>query len=1131
MPSVTNVLAEKVIDNRQITMVEAFGQLLPLTKHLDIAVGYFFLSGFTAIESEITKFMSQGGTIRILMGNITDYVTGTTVYEGYELKKTKDLLFDELKALEDDEEKISMVQKLRQWIAEEKVEVKIYTGNANYFHAKTYLFYRQDRSQTYDGISIVGSSNFTKSGLLGNTELNSVSQDNFGALTKWFHEIWNGDEVSNFSKELLEFIDKELPKPKQEIVYMHPEETYLIFSRYFAKRLPQEIEGDFMNSLYKHQKIGVAEIKYRLDQFGTAILADGVGLGKTRTAAASICATKAKNVLILASKKLHDQWRHELSEVGVTKEKYKLVSKEEIARHEPQGLSEFMDVDLIIVDEAHQGLKNSRTKLYRNLSYIKERGGNQVKGLLLTATPWNNSRSDVFNLGRLFLNVKNIPAQTPYFSYLYHSPRKAAKAIINDDKAFKAFWRDLFLQRTKKTYGGNDIQYADRKFPVVKIQYEPQKEKAFLANGERISRLHLPYMNPIRYLQGANEEEFTADRMKMLFLKRADSSWKAFKDTLENVQRKLNSIRNDLINIDNSKNVLQNFKEWLRHNYELTERDQFEGIFDDMDDDEFSDTLEIEKRSLENKEKYKKRLEEKIKSITKDKAEEMIFYMQKHAEEDLKILEQIIADLDAAFKRKDEKYEKVRDTVLEYLQKGEKVLLISQFRATVIDYYKRFMSEEKFQNYKLAQVTGHAEDWYIGNELQTSKETILECFSPRSKKRPDIVGTEDEVQLLIGTETLSVGQNLQDCRVLMNLDLPYNPMNLEQRIGRIDRPREEDEQGEIYILTFPSMPVIEAELKLSERLKQKLEGIYQDTKFDDLVLPEYRDFLQRVLKQRAVEQDDIEQMVNDTIKSTIVDFTAEEHSAEYVEAQMRMRNTIEKDILINENAKIKDCSFSNTEVHTIVALVTLKDVNGTKIDDYLMHIAINNSSISTEITNVENNWYNAIEAPILYESELTVQAAEDSIQKTKEYLREKVLIIEVNNYNKRLSVEEEIDNSLIDNKVKKVIVEITDQIRGRNKKTIASKIQSAGYDPKTVKTLIRQLQYIDRRYDTVEMELIDELYQNINRLWDNYGYYYEAFVQEEQMQFQEDTIRKSIRAASVETSEIKWVVGNVALKC
>src|SRR5699024_4693423 len=325
---------------------------------------------------------------------------------------------------------------------EGKLEVKIYTGDANYFHAKSYLFYRQGKSQTNDGIAIVGSSNFTKSGFSGNTELNSLSQDNFSALSKWYRSIWNGEEVSDFSKELLNFIDDKMLGTNRDKAFMHPKETYLLFSRYFSKRLPKDIEGEFMESLYKHQKAGVAEIKYRLDEFGTAILADGVGLGKTRTAAASICATNSEKTLIVASKKLHDQWEDELIAVGVPLDNYSLVSKEEVSRLEPKELSRYMNANLIIVDEAHQGLKNSQTKLYRNLSYMNQTKPGKIKGLLLTATPWNNSRSDVFNLGRLFLRVKNIPYATPYFPYLHHAPRKAAKIIENDDRAFHAYWRD-----------------------------------------------------------------------------------------------------------------------------------------------------------------------------------------------------------------------------------------------------------------------------------------------------------------------------------------------------------------------------------------------------------------------------------------------------------------------------------------------------------------------------------------------------------------------------------------------------------------------------------------------------------------------------------------------------------------
>lgn len=1125
MANMSNVLWKKVIDNRQISMADAFRQVLPLARHIDIAVGYFFLSGFETIEEEIDEFMIKGGTIRVLMGNVTTSKTGEVIYEGYAMQ-AKEQLLEEIKSAKINDYKASMVSKLREWIAGNKVEVKVYTGDANYFHAKSYLFYRQERTETNDGIAIVGSSNFSRSGFLRNTELNSLSQDNFGALTEWFHEIWDGEEVSDFSKELLEFIDTEIPRFKDKTVYMHPEETYLMFSRYFAKRLPQEIEGEFMDTLYKHQRIGVAELKYRLDEFGTSVLADGVGLGKTRTAAATLCAVKAKKTIIIASRKLHDQWQDEMDAVGVLHSDYQLVSKEEIAKLDVNEMTKFVNVDLVIVDEAHQGLKNHRTKLYRNLSYLKEKSLNKIKGLLLTATPWNNSRSDVFNLGRLFLRAENIPTERPYFPYLYHSPRKAAKMIEQDDKAFRAFWRDLFLQRTKNTYGGYDVQYADREFPVAEISYEPQKEKALAANGERINRLYLPYMNPIRYAKSEDEVEFTADRLKILFLKRADSSWRAFKDTLLKVEQRLVDLQESLKRIKSQKNTVNEFKEWLREYYALSIQEEYEGLFEGMDEEELTETLKMEQLSIQKKEKHRIRLDNKIQSLSKNIANHMLETMLKHAEHDLEILHQIISELDDAFERKDEKYEKVRETVYNYLKSGEKVLLVSQFRSTVLDYYERFLQDDKLSPYSLAQVSGGSQDWYIGTEIQESKEEILERFSPKSKNREEIVGTSDEVQLVIGTETLSVGQNLQDCHVIMNLDLPYNPMNLEQRIGRIDRPREEDDEGVIEIVTFPSMPVIESELQLSTRLKTKLEGIYQDTKFDDLILPEYQEFLNEVLKKRQVSQNNMKEMMRNTGESTIVGVEAEEHSAEYLKSQKRMRKAIEENIPLSKDVHFKNFSFTKTRNTDLVLAVNLNDVNNVKIDEYLMHVTLQENSFLTKLTEVENNWHQATKKPILYNSELERDKAMELIDSVRAYVTDKITKNEVNSYNKRISIEHEIGENLVDKKIQRVVSEITDQVRGRNKKMIASKINAAGYSPKSIRALMENIKYIDTRYDEEEMEHINELYENIDLLWSYYDFYFELFVQDNQIEM-DNVVKKTVRQADLKNSFIRIVVGNI----
>lgn len=1113
-------------------MVDSFKQILPLSNHIDIGVGYFFLSGFEVIEDNITEYMNRGGSIRILMGNITTIKTGETIHEGYEQKaQTKELLFEELSKANQKDESLTLIKKIHQWISEQRLEVKIYTGDANYFHAKSYLFYRQDKNQTYDGVSIVGSSNFTKSGFIGNTELNSVSQDNFGPLSIWFQDIWNSEEVMDFSMELLDFIDSQVIKSDVElekIIYMHPKETYSTFAKYFVRKLPEQISGEFMDNLYKHQKVGVSECKYRLDRYNTCVLADGVGLGKTRTAAATILASHSKPVLILASRKLHEQWRNELNAVGVREDRYLLKSKEEVARKELASLDEYLDTELIIVDEAHQGLKNSRTKLYRNLYFIKERSPQKVKGLLLTATPWNNSRSDVFNLGRLFLSVKNIHAETPYYPYLFHGRRKAEKAIQEDDKAFKTFWRDLFLQRTKRTYGGQDVIYSERNFPVIEVKYEPQKEKAFSANGERIDRLHLPYMNPLRYIRNEEQEEFTANRMKVLFLKRADSSWAAFKDTLEKVLYHNSKLLNDLNNIYQKSDNVAQFKEWLRAFYELDIKDQYGELFEGIDEEEINEMFKLEEISFQRKEKNRIRLDTKIQSISHNKAVQTMKAMIKHAEDDLTILKTIIDELDTAFRRKDEKYEKIRDSILSYLKKGEKVLLISQFRSTVINYYKRFVNDEKFKKYNLAQVTGSDDECYINHDLINSKDEVLERFSPQSKNRTDIVHSNREVQLVIGTETLSVGQNLQDCNVLMNIDLPYNPMNLEQRIGRIDRPREEVGTGIIDIITFPSMPVIESELKLTQRLRQKLHGIYEDTKFDNLVLPEYQDFLNQVLDKRAVGGKDMETMVDKTIQSTVLTIDAEEHSVAYIESQKRMKQELDKEYEINHEAEIRDCSFSKNSGHTAVVKITLKDVNSNIIDEYNKHIMIYNNDIKEELTEVEPLWYKAYDSSILNQKELSLDEAQNKLIEVKNEIVNSFLKKEINQYNQRIKIEDELDSQMVDKKVKKVIVDIKENTRGQNKNLIASKIKQAGFEPKSIKVLINHIQYIDRQIDVQDMELINELYENIGKLWDSYSYYYSQLVKEEQMELDHD-FSGAVRMADEQQSEVQWIIGNIGI--
>lgn len=1115
---------ERVIDNRKLKMIEAIEELLPESRQLDIAVGYFYLSGFELIYDAFQNLMEKpSAKIRVLMGSKTNLETYSLLAQGN--TPENEVISDARKlALEN---QIKLYDIIR-WMREKRIEVKVYTGNANYFHAKSYLFHRgTDKKRGY---AIVGSSNFSYNGLTGNTELNTMSQDNFYALSNWFDEIWSGDEVENFSPELLKVVEGNLPQAsKDRLYYLSSRATYLEFAKRYAQPLLTIDTGEYMETLYPHQKIGVAEVKNRLIQFGTAVLADGVGLGKTRTAAATIKSLGNLETLIIVAAKLQKQWREELATVGCDMTKIHFVSKEELSRMNASNLKKFTCFKLIIVDEAHQGLKNSSTKLYRGIEYILQQAESSILGLLLTATPWNNSRRDVYNLGRLFLDIQRVSSARTYFQYLHYTSRKAAKAFELDDEAFKEFWTDIFLQRTRRTYGGKEVSFATRKFPMVTITYEPGKEKAFQANYERISKLSLPHMDPLRYIGEGGE--FTSDRLKLLFLKRADSSWVAFRQTLNNLENKLQDLVNDLNYVERAEDPKKVLHMQLARWYKLDER--FEGNLFSLQEyeDDHNELTAYEIISRENKVRYVKRMLEQIEKIDKKMAKKMVNSMLNDAHRDLLVLESIREDLEEAFARKDEKYEAVRDTLLSNVRNREKILIITQFRDTAVDYFERFLEDTKLKGIRIALVTGKTEDSRIGNSQTTyTKEEILYRFAPVSKKAIQYQGSSEEIDVVIGTETLSVGQNLQDARILMNLDLPYNPMTLEQRIGRIDRPRNDVQVNEVDIYTFPSMAVIEAELKMTERLRIKMQNILQDTYFDDLVLPEYEDFLKSMLRKRKAEGAEVEKMLDRTVDKYVAPVKAEQHSSAYIAAQNRLWEFLKSGEALNFNNIVDSkASFKNEGNTVFIAKTIIKDVNEREIQSFSKSYMLQDGKIiSDEFVPIEQAWYEALQGYAYTTEDLPKDAALEKRRSLDDIL-EQITSWHVRRHNEMLEQNKALRNTLEESKTRDVTSEIKASINGPNRNFIAERIKDSGLSPASLRKLADAIMYIDRI--DPEYQYVLELHENLNRLWDDYSFYYEKLADQEKIVSSSQTSAKRPDfKASMDYSVTVWEVGHISME-
>lgn len=1133
------LFSQRVIDNRKVSMKAALNSLLnrPETAHFSTAVGYFYISGLLLIKDTFKQFMDKrNGQMRILMGNETNQKTaqllaGSVTDQEY-LEKLPSLVRDDIASVDDTE----FLQDFVLWLQQGRIAAKVYTGDANYFHAKSYLFF--NRADSPDGKAIVGSSNFSRNGLMGNTELNVLSMDNFNALRNWFDSIWDSEEVREFSPELIKAVQSKLPQVLAASQYKPVTETYYDYANIFAKPYSDLNTGaDWVKSLYPHQQHGVTEIEDKLNTFGTAVLADGVGLGKTRTAAGIIRMEikyhNCRQVLIIADKKLNDQWREELAVVGITAKSYQQITREKFTYLGKADLDQIAaNIDLVIIDEAHLGLKNRKSQAYRKLQYVFDQSHERIKGLLLTATPWNNSREDVLNLGSLFLRTDQIPADRAYHDFfLFGNTTKVIKKLETDDQAFNEFWSDIFLQRTRRTYGGKEITFAKRKFPTVDIKYDPNKNQLFQNNFDLVANLSFPYMDPLRYLM-QHRPELASERWRMTMLKRADSSWRAYESSINRTIGNLKTFTTKLNRIQKDPHMLRQFQRYLSDKYKLSDvidnTNAIAQIFgEDTDDSDIeAGMLPFQQESQHQRLKYYNNIAKRIDAITPVRAKKAIRDMTRDANVDLSVLEPLLQNLQKAYSNRDEKYLAVVQAIQAELVKGHKVILISEFRTTANYYYNLLIKEAGLEANKIGLVTGGDVDNKVGTQ-SFSKRGILERFAPRAKNRPDLVGSEDELNILVGTDTISTGQNLQDAVVLMNLDLPYNPMILEQRIGRIDRPHSLGGDDRIFIYTFPVYEAIDAELKMSERLGKKLKGVFKDTQFDDMVLPEYAEYLRTAAKEKGSA---VQKMVDTTVEKNVYNGApqSEAHSEQYREANRRMYDFKVRNVRRLENPLYPVFSFSRGKTDGIVVVqLAFKDVNGASLSNENVVIDLANPEDHT-VSNGERNLYASLEQGIRTANDLSKNKAAILIGQATEIVhRFKPRAVAA--YNRGRAQASTAMAGVKDKLAVTTARQLMDSVNDpANQHMILNQVNEAGVDPKTIGSFIRNIETIgpdDDQYDYVH-----DIHEDINSFWLHFDVFAKLF-DVDNIQISKGARMKKIdtRLADVDHSQATIILGNLVV--
>lgn len=743
------------------------------------------------------------------------------------------------------------LRRLSAQMKDEKVCVKLYLREP--LHAKLYLAHRPD--DNFNKIqAIMGSSNLTYSGLTKQGELNAEFGDSDSAekLASWFDDRWEDKFCLDITKELIEIIDnswagdKEIPP-----YYIYLKTAYHLSEEARSGIKEFSIPTEFRGALFDFQQTAVKIAARHLnnEKRGGAMIGDVVGLGKTITACAIAKMyenTFGSNTLIICPANLQDMWA-----------KYR---KQYDMKADIMSMSKPIDVDnaryykLIIVDESHN-LRNSQGIRYRNIRDLIQK--QDCKVLLLTATPYNKQYKDLSSQLRLFIDDDmDLGIRPEAYIRAIGGERKFAEKHEDFIRSIKAFersecqedWQELMklflIRRTrtfiKENYAKTDLK-NNRKYLEFKDGHKsyfpdriPKAVKFNTVEGDQYSRLYskemidfmeslkLPRYGLTHYLDEKKAEAASkyesnlidnlsragAQMMgfcKSTFFKRIDSSGYAFLLTLYR-----HILRNAvyIYAIDNKLKLPVSDENTFPEDF-LEDSDINDANADSENSQEFfsnSNLLTIPKDMkayMEKAETYYNGLIGKNNVQWIDSK-----YFKRTLKQGLKKdCEQLLAMInlcEAWNPQTDQKLNEL-EKLLSNTHKDEKVVVFTQYSDTANYIYKQL---EKRGIKNIEKVTGATKN----------STSIVERFSPISNKAD--IEKENELRILIATDVLSEGQNLQDAHIIVNYDLPWAIIRLIQRAGRVDRIDQSSEK--IYCYSFFPADEVEKIISLRTRLNKRI---------------------------------------------------------------------------------------------------------------------------------------------------------------------------------------------------------------------------------------------------------------------------------------------------------------------
>ena len=839
---------EHIIDNQATTMVEVLRRELSRSDAFDFVSAYFTIYGYGLMEDALNRL----DAVRFLFG---DPGSVENIDPGDKDPKSFELIEGGLLPNHTLEQK-RLAERCEDWVSKDTVSIRS-ISQSNFLHGKMYLSGAD--GATHSGI--VGSSNFTKGGLGGsdspNLEINlaTARQATLAELQEWFNRLWNDERrTTDVKQEVLDALRRIGRDHSPEAMY------YKTLFELFRKEMEARQAGDegvdatgltdseIWNTLYAFQKDAARSAIAKLKAHNGCILADSVGLGKTYTALAVIKHFELhnKDVLVLSPKKLINNWNlypssnsHIQNPFEADKFRYTLLAHTDLSRDSgylngtPVADFNWRNFDLLVIDESHN-FRNSDGKRYQKLLNEVITEGGLTKVLMLSATPVNTSLTDLGNqihlmtkwredafeksLGISSINSLIRAAQDEFADW---ENRQRTTTRRNKDELLESlgpgFLRLLDGVSIARSRRQISRFYADE---MERVGEFPRREKpvnrypdtdiegnlSYEKLSDDIGRFQLRQYRPSEYLKSAdwseqlpfddlskkgirqNREYYLVGMMRTNFLKRLESSAHSLTLTLGRTIDKIDDILRKI------------------------ERYEKNGADASLDEDTSPDEDEEDDDMLIGKGKQPYRLSELD-----------LPRWQAHLLEDRAVLANVHKRIEAIDPSRDGKLKQIRNDIAARAanptrnrdgKENRKLLLFTSFKDTARYLYDNLKEQAAELGMNMAMVSGDETRTQVGrNEFNA----ILSNFAPAARGRRS---GGDEIDLLIATDCISEGQNLQDCDTVLNYDIHWNPVRLIQRFGRIDRIG--SQSGSVRMLNYWPTKDMDKYLNLQNRVYARM---------------------------------------------------------------------------------------------------------------------------------------------------------------------------------------------------------------------------------------------------------------------------------------------------------------------